>query len=101
MPEVAESIGNSKALKVFVGNIFQEVSAVGKMSISDKLSWMSEMTGVYPDVLLWPAEKEPPENLRCDIHTMPLADTYQPGVHSREALRQGLDEIAGVLFQQS
>ncbi|WP_257294393.1 uridine diphosphate-N-acetylglucosamine-binding protein YvcK [Endozoicomonas sp. YOMI1] len=99
MPEVAESIGNSNALKVFVGNINQEVSAVGKMSISDKLSWMSEMTGVYPDVLLWPAENEQPENLHCDIQTIPLVDTFQPGVHSREALRQGLDEIAGVLFQ--
>lgn len=100
MPEVAESIVGSSALKVFVGNINQEMSVVGKMSISDKLSWMNEMTGVYPDVLLWSAENEQSENLQCKVHTMPLADTFQSGVHSREALRQGLDEIAGVLFHQ-
>ncbi|WP_419537099.1 gluconeogenesis factor YvcK family protein [Endozoicomonas sp.] len=100
MPEVAESIVGSSALKVFVGNINQEMSVVGKMSISDKLSWMNEMTGVYPDVLLWPAENEQSENLQCKVYTMPLADTFQSGVHSREALRQGLDEIAGVLFHQ-
>ena len=100
MPEVAENIYNSSALKVFIGNINQEMSVVGKMPISDKLLWMKEMTGIYPDVLLWPAEKEQPDDLRCNIHTMPLVDVFQAGVHSREALRKGLDEIAGTLFLQ-
>lgn len=98
IPDVAQSIRNSRALKVFVGNINQEMSVVGNMSIAEKLSWMNEMTGVYPDVLLWPTENGSPVNLQCDVHIQPLADNFQPGVHSREALRQGLDVIAGTLF---
>lgn len=98
IPEIAESIRSSKALKVFIGNINQELSAVGKMPISEKLSWMNEMTGVYPDVLLWPEENGQPERLQCDTHVQPLADSFQPGVHSREALRQSLDQLASALF---
>lgn len=98
IPEIAESIRSSKALKVFIGNINQELSAVGKMPISEKLSWMNEMTGVYPDVLLWPEENGQPERLQCDTHVQPLADSFQPGVHSREALRQSLDRLASALF---
>lgn len=98
IPEIAESIRSSKALKVFVGNINHELSVVGNMAISEKLSWMNEMTGVYPDVLLWPAENGQPESLQCDTHIQPLADSFQPGVHSREALRQSLDELASALF---
>ncbi|KEI70837.1 gluconeogenesis factor YvcK family protein [Endozoicomonas elysicola] len=98
IPEIAESIRSSKALKVFIGNINQELSAVGKMPISEKLSWMNEMTGVYPDVLLWPEENGQPERLQCDTHVRPLADSFQPGVHSREALRQSLDQLASALF---
>ncbi len=98
IPEIAESIRSSKALKVFIGNINQELSAVGKMPISEKLSWMNEMTGVYPDVLLWPEENGQPERLQCDTHVQPLADSFQPGVHSREALRQSLVQLASALF---
>ncbi len=98
IPEIAESIRSSKALKVFIGNINQELSAVGKMPISEKLSWMNEMTGVYPDVLLWPEENGQPERLQCDTYVQPLADSFQPGVHSREALRQSLDQLASALF---
>ncbi|MFK0570321.1 uridine diphosphate-N-acetylglucosamine-binding protein YvcK [Endozoicomonas sp.] len=98
IPEIAESIRSSNALKVFVGNLNQELSVVGKMPISEKLSWMNQMTGVYPDVLLWPAENGPAENLQCDTHIRPLADSFQPGVHSRDALRQTLDELAEALF---
>ena len=94
IPEIAESINDSGALKVFVGNINQEQSVVGKMSMKEKLLWMQEMTGVYPDVVLWPAENELPQGLRCKIHVQQLADAFQDGAHSREALRQALDEIA-------
>ena len=52
------------------------------------------MTGVYPDVVLWPAENELPQDLQCNIHVQQLADAFQDGAHSREALRQALDEIA-------
>ena len=94
IPEIAQSINDSGALKVFVGNINQEQSVVGKMSMKEKLLWMQEMTGVYPDVVLWPAENELPQGLQCKIHVQQLADAFQDGAHSREALRQALDEIA-------
>lgn len=99
IPQMAKSVRASKALKVFIGNIDQEMSAVRNMSIDEKLSWMYDMTGVYPDTLLWPAENEPPGNLLCDTHTHLMADNHQAGVHSREALRKGLDEIASRLFK--
>ncbi len=94
IPEIAESVRHSDALKVFVGNINQELSVVGDMATGEKLSWMQEMTGIYPDVVLWPAENDLPQDLLCDIHVQQLADAFQTGAHSREALRQALDEIA-------
>ncbi len=99
IPQIAQSVRASKAPKVFIGNINQEMSAVSSMSINDRLSWMHDMTGVYPDILLWPAENERPENLLCETHIHPLADNHQTGVHSREALRKSLDEIASGLFK--
>lgn len=94
MPEVAKSINSSKATKVFIGNIHAETSAVAKMPIADKLNWMQQMTGIYPDVLLWPQERDAPAGIKCDVHTQRLADGFQPGAHSREALRKSLDIIA-------
>ncbi len=94
IPEIADSIRQSGALTVFVGNINQELSVVGNMSVGEKLSWMQEMTGVYPDVVLWPAESDLPVDVQCAVHVQQLADAFQEGAHSREALRQALDEIA-------
>ena len=94
MPELAKSIRESQALKVFIGNIQPEMTSVGNMTISEKLLWMERMTGVYPDVLLWPAERGEPEQLKCAVKVLPLADNFQPGAHSREALRRALDALA-------
>ncbi len=93
MEDIAEAIADSKALTVFVGNINPEQSSVKTMEIEEKLSWMEEMTGVYPDVLLWPEERSLEGELNCSVYRQALADHFQPGVHSREALRQALDGL--------
>lgn len=94
MPEIAESVRNSSALKVFVGNIHAETSPVGTLDIATKLQWMEQMTGIYPDILLWPTERGDPGVLKCDVQTRKLADGIQSGAHSREALRESLDALA-------
>lgn len=94
MNDVAEAIKASSALTVFVGNINPELTVVGKQPIAEKLRWMQEMTGVYPDVLLWPDESDLPEGVDCQIEQMPLADPHQKGAHSREAMRKALDYLA-------
>ena len=94
IPEIAQSIRNSAALKVFVGNIHAETSPVGQLGIASKLEWMEQMTGVYPDILLWPAERAEPGVIKCDVQTRKLADGFQSGIHSREALRDSLDALA-------
>ncbi|UYM14775.1 uridine diphosphate-N-acetylglucosamine-binding protein YvcK [Endozoicomonas euniceicola] len=95
MKDIAAAINNNpSALKVFVGNINPETTVVGKQPIAEKLDWMKAMTGVYPDVLLWPEEYEPPEGVRCAIRQLPLSDSHQEGAHSREAMRKALDFIA-------
>ena len=98
MPELANTIKNSAGLKVFVGNIQSEISPVGQIGIIEKLEWMEQLTGIYPDVLLWPAEREKPGPLKCDIQITPLADNHQSGAHSQEALRQALEILAGQYF---
>ena len=95
IPEIATSVRDSKALKVFVGNINPEVSPVSQMTMADKLDWMEQMTGVYPDTLLWPAERgDDPGSVKCDVQIRKLADGFQSGAHSREALRDNLDALA-------
>ena len=94
MPELAKSVSESSALKVFIGNIQPETSLMGIMPIAEKLDWMEQLTGVYPDVLLWPAERDEPESLRCDVEHFPMADNSQSGAHSREGLRCALDSLA-------
>ena len=95
MKGIAEAINNNpNALKVFVGNINPETTVVGKQPIAEKLGWMKEMTGVYPDVLLWPEEYELPEGVLCAIRQLPLSDSHQEGAHSREAMRKALDFLA-------
>ena len=95
MKDIAAAINNnSHALKVFVGNINPETTVVGKQPIAEKLGWMEEMTGVYPDVLLWPEEYELPQGVLCEIRQLPLSDTHQEGAHSREAMRKALDFLA-------
>ncbi|AMO57820.1 hypothetical protein GZ77_12970 [Endozoicomonas montiporae] len=91
MNGISEAINNSNAMTVFVGNINPERTVVGKQSISDKLGWMEEMTGVYPGLLLWPEEYDLPEGVRCKIEQQPLSDPHQSGAHSREAMRKALD----------
>jgi hypothetical protein len=61
------------------------------MAIGDKLQWMQDMTGVYPDVLLWPEEREEPSGVNCSVFRKPLSDPFQPGAHSREGMRRALD----------
>lgn len=94
MPEIAQSIRESSALKVFVGNIHSEISPMGKLEISTKLDWMEQMTGVYPDILLWPAERGEPGPIKCDVQIRKLEDGFQSGAHSREALRDSIDALA-------
>ena len=94
MPELAKAVKESSALKVFVGNIQSEQSPVGQMTVVEKLEWMEQLTGVYPDVLLWPSERDLPGSLKCDVKVLSLADNFQTGAHSREALRQALDVLA-------
>ncbi|MCW7556404.1 uridine diphosphate-N-acetylglucosamine-binding protein YvcK [Endozoicomonas gorgoniicola] len=95
MKGIAEAINNNpNALKVFVGNINPETTVVGKQPIAEKLGWMKEMTGVYPDVLLWPEEYDRPEDVCCAIRQLPLSDLHQEGAHSREAMRKALDLLA-------
>ena len=94
MRDIAEAIKASSALTVFVGNINPELTVVGKQPIAEKLRWMQEMTGVYPDVLLWPDESDLPEGVDCQIEQMPLSDPHQKGAHSREAMRKALDYLA-------
>lgn len=94
MEDIAQSINNSSALKVFVGNIKPEVTVVGQLSIAEKLQWMQSMTGVYPDVLLWPEERDLPIDVSCQIEQQPLSDPHQEGAHSREAMRKALDLLA-------
>lgn len=91
MEEVADAVVNSEALKIFIGNIRPEASAVQAMEIGEKLSWMKEMTGIYPDVLLWPSEREKPSDVSCPVFSQPLSDTFQPGIHSKEGMRRALD----------
>lgn len=93
MKDVAEAIQKSDALTVFIGNLTPEVSAVRQMLIDEKLNWMKEMTGVYPDALLWPEERETPEGIKCSLLHQPLADPFQPGVHSRAGMRRALDTL--------
>lgn len=100
MPELAKAVKNSPAPKVFLGNIQPEVSLVGKMTVVEKLDWMEQLTGVYPDLVLWPSEREKPESVKCDLKTLPLADSFQSGAHNREALRQALDVVAEHYFSR-
>ncbi len=93
MPELADSVSNSRALKVFIGNINPEISPVKHMEIADKLNWLEEMTGIYPDVLLWPEERNDPGVVKCSIARQKLADSFQDGAHSRDALRMSIDSI--------
>ncbi|WP_067522203.1 gluconeogenesis factor YvcK family protein [Endozoicomonas ascidiicola] len=94
IPEFAQAINQSQALKVFVANINQEASSVGRMSVNETLDWMFQMTAVYPDVVLWPQEHQAPEGLRCDTLVAPLSDGFKQGVHNIEALRLSLDQLA-------
>ncbi|OED41974.1 hypothetical protein ACH42_12730 [Endozoicomonas sp. (ex Bugula neritina AB1)] len=98
MPELAKSIKESSALKVFLGNIQPEVSPVGKMTVVEKLDWMEQLTGIYPDIVLWPSERDSPEALKCDLKMLPLTDRFQAGAHDHKALRQGLDSLAEQYF---
>ena len=93
MKDFAQAVKNSSALKVFIGNISAEVSSFGEVSIAEKLAWMKDITGVYPDVLLWPQERNEPEDVSCTVFSQPLSDPFQPGAHSREALRTSLDTL--------
>ncbi len=93
MADLAVAIKESKALKVYIGNINPEQSSINKFSIQEKLSWMQEMTDIYPDILLWPDEREIPEGLNCQVLQKPLADQFQSGVHSQDALRIALDNL--------
>ena len=91
MKDVARAVNNSSALKVFIGNISPEQSSVRAIAVSEKLSWMKTMTGVYPDILLWPEERSSPEAVECAVMQRPLSD--ETGAHSRKALREALDQL--------
>ena len=93
MNEVSEAILNSSAKTVFVGNINPEVSPVRKMAIRDKLNWLEAMTGIYPDILLWPEERSLPSGVKCQINVEPLTDSIQDGAHSKKGMRKALDNI--------
>ena len=94
MKEVATAIKESSAMKIFIGNIHPEISPVGEVPVGEKLDWMQSMTGVDPDVLLWPSERTLPDDIKCHIEQHPLADPHQDGAHSRKALRKALDMLA-------
>ncbi|MRI32186.1 hypothetical protein EOPP23_04140 [Endozoicomonas sp. OPT23] len=94
MEDVSQAILNSTAKKIFVGNINPEISPVRKMAIREKLDWLQSMTGVYPDILLWPSERSLPSGIKCEIRYEPLTDAIQTGAHSKKGLRKALDKIA-------
>ena len=91
--EINTTIKNSRALKVFVGNLTQEKSAMKHLLINEKLDWLEELTGIYPDILLWPSERTQPETIRCNFYQKPLGSSSQPFVHDRKALRIALEEL--------
>ncbi len=94
MPELAKAVKDSSAIKVFLGNIHPEQTSMSHMTIIEKLEWMEQLTGLYPDVLLWPSERSLPGKAKCDVQIKTLGDTFQPGTHNREALRDALDLLA-------
>lgn len=94
VPQIAEAINRSTALKVFIANLSNEESVVGKLSMRCKLDWMRQMTGIYPDVLLWPEQKTLRYDVECEVVRCNMTDGFANGIHSREALRQSLDDLA-------
>ncbi len=94
MKDVSEAILKSTAQTVFVGNINPELSSVRKLAIREKLDWLYSMTGIYPDILLWPSERSLPSGVKCPVRQEPLADSIQSGTHSKKGLRKALDKIA-------
>ncbi|WP_330924262.1 uridine diphosphate-N-acetylglucosamine-binding protein YvcK [Candidatus Sororendozoicomonas aggregata] len=93
MNEVAQAVAGSNAVKIFIGNMKPEESPINTLSINQKLTWMKQMTRVSPDWLIWPEERLTPHSLSCRIHQAPLADPFQPGIHSQEALRCALESV--------
>lgn len=94
MKELAEAIIHSNALKVFIGNINPENSAIKKLSIAEQLDWMEYMTGVYPDTLLWPKERQLSPKVKCHVYAYPLIDADNPAIHCRRSLQYALEHLA-------
>jgi uncharacterized cofD-like protein len=93
LPEIANAIITSKAKKIFIGNIKKEQSAVVNLSLSGQLKWMRDMSSVYPDIILWPSEREQPLNIDCQVKIYPLADNNNSGIHDKKAIVSALDDI--------
>jgi uncharacterized cofD-like protein len=93
LPEIANAIINSQAKKIFIGNVKKEQSAVVNLSLSGQLKWMHDMSGVYPDIILWPSEREQPSRIDCQIKTYRLADNNNSSMHDKQAIVSALDDI--------
>ena len=93
LPEIAQAIVNSKAKKIFIGNIKTESSAVAQLSTNEQLAWMAKMSGVYPDILLWPNEREQIANINCQVKTYNLADKQNPRMHNKQAIAYALEDM--------
>ncbi|PJE80927.1 putative gluconeogenesis factor [invertebrate metagenome] len=93
MKEVARAIYQSSAMKVYIGNVKPEPSAINTLSIPCILDWLKEMTGIYPDVLLWPTERPTPKGIRCILHQTALADNLIDGTHNKQALFDAINAL--------
>jgi uncharacterized cofD-like protein len=93
LPEIANAIITNKAKKIFIGNIKTEQSAVAQLSVSEQLNWMYKMSGVYPDVILWPSERKDLSKVECQINTYSLVDKKNSNMHDKKAIVAALDDI--------
>ncbi|WP_461535958.1 uridine diphosphate-N-acetylglucosamine-binding protein YvcK [Spongorhabdus nitratireducens] len=93
LPNVANELKASKALKVFIANVRPENTPVGRIGTAGKLQWLEQQTGIKPDVLLWPNERGEKPDLDINVTGLDLEDVFQKGVHSREGLRHALDDL--------
>ncbi|MBU2708107.1 uridine diphosphate-N-acetylglucosamine-binding protein YvcK [Zooshikella marina] len=78
---------------IFVANMQPEKSSCGKLSLTEQLDWLAQLTKIKVDRVIWPAERTPIPRAYPKLHVARLGDAKQPYYHDKTSLQQAIMSV--------
>ncbi|MGI0119556.1 gluconeogenesis factor YvcK family protein [Zooshikella sp. RANM57] len=91
--DIVDAILHRAVPIIFVANMQPEKSSCGKLSLTDQLDWLTQLTGIYVDRVIWPAERVPVPRSYSKLHVAHLGDANHPYYHDKLSLQQAIMSV--------